>query len=183
MMPPRRPVPLLYGLTTVAVGVAVLARLLPLDLRPPAADAATVRPAPRPALPPTVAPDPTPLLDLVIAQNVFSATRSAPRVRWSPPGLEAPSMEPTPLDTLAPMLPADSGAAADPVPTLYGTVVGGAPARALLRLSTADAVPRLVAEGESHAGWRVLRVEATRVVLRPPGGGTRTLVLRTPEAR
>ncbi|MCU0635988.1 MAG: hypothetical protein MUE41_14025 [Gemmatimonadaceae bacterium] len=121
----------------------------------------------------------------MVSQNIFSASRSAPATRWSPPGLETapppdmPAIEPT----ASPSVTADSTMVSDEVPALYGTVVGEGAPRALLRLAPSDVAPRLYAVGERHGGWRVVSIDQRRVVL-AGSAGTRTLRLpERPEQR
>jgi hypothetical protein len=146
---------------------------------PPAANATPVAPLVSSA---DVAPIPSPrpaddAVRTVIAQNIFSATRRAPTQRWSPPGLET---APPPISTNVPTATSDgveSGdPTADPVPALYGTVIGEGPRRALLRLSARDIAPRLLAVGERQGGWQVVQIDSARVVLRS-SMGTRTVRL------
>jgi hypothetical protein len=118
----------------------------------------------------------------VIAQNIFSATRSAPASRWSAPGLDlSPTPEPPVMDTLAAALPSGDSTLTDVVPALYGTMVGESPRRALLRLDPTDPAPRLFAVGDRQGGWRVVAIDARRVVL-AGRSGTRTLRLPEPGA-
>jgi hypothetical protein len=138
----------------------------------------------------------------VVATNVFGASRSAPRTRWTapdaeavttgalPPGLAldpAVAYDPSPsLPALAEPVPvepprADAEARARDrrVPALFGTVVGADGARALLRLDARVPGAQLYAEGARAGGWRVVRVEADHVVL---DGARGTVTLRMPRA-
>jgi hypothetical protein len=158
----------------LSFAAAIAAVILPPDARVTAA-ASIVSATTAAAVPPPLSVDED--VRTVIAQNIFSATRRTPTQRWNPPGLEsAPpaaitSMPPTVTDVIVNM-----GEAPDPVPALYGTVVGEQPRRALLRLRATDVAPRLFAVGERHGGWQVVQIDSQRVVLRS-SAGTRTLRL------
>ncbi|MCU0647706.1 MAG: hypothetical protein MUF00_06905 [Gemmatimonadaceae bacterium] len=124
------------------------------------------------------------LVTVVIDENIFSATRRAPATRWSAPGLDTapPPDMPATDSAVSTMLPADSAALADPVPALYGTVVGDGAPRALLRLSPNDGAPRLYGIGDRHGGWRVVAISPRRVVL-ASRDGSRTVRLPDTEER
>ena len=112
------------------------------------------------------------LLGAVINGNVFSATRRAPRVRFSPPGQRA-------LEAELPTDPAEdaSGVTADDaLPRLSGIVAVNGERRALLQFVAADEVPKLYRINESHAGYRIVQIGPDRVVL-ASRAGTRTLRL------
>jgi hypothetical protein len=164
-------------------------------------------PPPPAALSPT-SPIDGGLAGRVVASNVFDGSRSAPRERWRPPDGElvttraalppglvpdpGPGFDPSPsLPALtepaapttpgadAPRVEAAAGARDRRVPALFGTLVSAEGARALLRLDARIAGARLYAEGAQAGGWRVVRVEADRVVLDGRGG---TVTLRMPHA-
>ncbi|MBY0492252.1 MAG: hypothetical protein K2R93_20600 [Gemmatimonadaceae bacterium] len=126
----------------------------------------TVEPASRPAPVPPARPAVVSTSDSVRAQivatNLFSGSRRAPRERFRLPGTE-PAVE-------APLIPELPGAlAADGGPQLFGIVqVDGTP-RALLQ-SASDSTPRLVAVGARIGAWRVQRIGTDRVDLLSSAG-------------
>jgi hypothetical protein len=142
-----------------------------------------VPPAPPAAVAPVAPVADAALEEAVARTNVFSASRTPPRVRYVPPeaGSEAGEVGMSPGAGLAPDVaaPPASPRGPDDAPQFYGTVIGPGGARALLRLD--DRVPgaQLYAAGERAGGWRVVRVEADRVVL-AGGGGRVTLRLPRP---
>lgn len=134
---------------------------------------------------PAATDDGASVVDAVVSQNLFSATRSAPATRWTPPGLETPPMpadQPV-LDSVASLPMAGDSTMADAVPALYGTVIGDAAPRALLRLADDDVAPRLYRVGDRHGGWRVVSIARDRVVLAGAGGSRTLQLLSTPEPR
>ena len=174
----------------------------------PQIDVAPLRPQlpPLVATPATAATD-VGHAERVVATNPFDASRSAPSVRWTlpdgelvttgaalPPGLAAlepdvgfdpsPSLPALPEPEMAPRTDTPQANTAvrardRRVPALFGTVVSADGARALLRLDARIPGAQLYAEGARAGGWRVLRVEADRVVLDGPGG---TVTLRMAHA-
>jgi hypothetical protein len=159
----------------LSFAAAIAAVVLPPDARVTAA-APVVSATTAAAVPPPLTVDED--VRTVIAQNIFSATRRTPAQRWSPPGLEsAPPAAITTVPTTVSDVSVNMGEAPDPVPALYGTVVGEPQRRALLRLRATDLTPRLFAVGERHGGWQVVRIDSQRVVLRS-AAGTRTLRLQ-----
>ena len=175
----------------------------------PQVDVTQLRPQlpPPPAASSPAAPTDVGLAARALATNVFDASRSAPRVRWTPPDGEvvttgaalppglapeqgigfdpSPSLpalaEPTPSTPGADVAPVDAATRARDrrVPALFGTVVSADGARALLRLDARIPGAQLYEEGARAGGWRVVRVEADRVLLDGPGG---TVTLRMPHA-
>ena len=127
------------------------------------------------------------LLATIVRGDVFSATRQAPRSRFVVPGQPDPSdaaamagtaMAGTAMSGTA----TSSGDAAvadtsgDAMPRVFGIITMSGERRALLQLAPSDAVPRLYRAGDAHAGYRVVRVEADRVIL-SSSTGSRTLRL------
>lgn len=120
------------------------------------------------------------LASVVVAGNLFSATRQAPRTRFVPPGqatVMAAAMNGA-MDSTGAM---NQGSLADSLPRLTGIVTTNGERRALVQFVLADGAPQLYAVGDARAGFRVLRIESDRVVL-VTRSGTRTLRLspRTP---
>jgi hypothetical protein len=107
----------------------------------------------------------------LVRTNLFSASRREPASRFTAPGVDtAPTAAFVPTDAGAPTDDAEAG------PRLFGIVSSGGARRALLQLGGADEPPRLLREGESYAGVRVVRIAGDRVVL-SGSTGTRTLRL------
>ncbi len=120
------------------------------------------------------------LATVVVAGNLFSATRQAPRTPFVPPG-QAAVMAATMNGAMDSTSAMNLGSPADSLPRLTGIVTTNGARRALVQFTLADGAPQLYAEGAVRAGYRVLRIEADRVVL-VTRSGTRTLRLspRTP---
>jgi hypothetical protein len=123
-----------------------------------------------------LAPD---AFDAVVAGNVFSASRRAPTARFTPPGSEPPDAMPRP--DAAPAVGTLDAAGDGDGPRLHGIVTVDGGRRALLLLR-ADEPARLLAVGDRHAGYRVLAIEADRVVL-DTGAGRMVLRLAPPASR
>ena len=126
----------------------------------------------------------------IVRGNVFSSTRRAPAMRFMPPGPGAPvGMSDAASPVVDYSLPASSGSsdssgdagARDPVPSLYGIVGIQGVLHALLGLRSGEP-PRLLAVGDSHAGFRISAIERDRVVL-ATARGSRTLRLASPAPR
>ncbi len=112
----------------------------------------------------------------IVARNLFSATRRAPSVRFSPPGSE----EETPQTTSAATAMA-TGAGSDDGPRLFGIISQNGERRALLQLPGTDSTPYLVSAGDRRGGYRIVSIAPDRVVV-VSSAGTRTvrLALRAP---
>jgi hypothetical protein len=124
-----------------------------------------------------VASDDTTAAERFVLANVFSARRTPPMTRYSPPESDSmgvmtmdPAMAGSPIDSLL----MTEGA----VPGLFGTVTTPEGARALLFLDPSLDGPRLYAVGEGAAGYRVVSIEPRVVVVRGPSG---RVVLRMPD--
>lgn len=118
---------------------------------------------------------------LLVARNVFSATRRAPTTRFTPPGTElgvpsAVSVAAMPSTMASDSLNIATSTQLDAAPHLYGIVTEDGVRRALLLLSARGGVPRLFAVGEGSGGFRVVSVVADRVIL-ASASGVRTLRL------
>ncbi len=118
---------------------------------------------------------------LMVARNIFSATRRAPTVRFAPPGTDLGA----PTSVSAAVMPSTMGtdarsvatsAQVDDAPHLYGIVTEEGVRRALLLLSARDGVPHLFAVGEGSGGFRVVSIVADRVIV-ASATGSRTLRL------
>lgn len=131
---------------------------------------AVERSAPTPPVRPAVAPPSDSLRDAIVATNLFSGSRRAPRERFRLPGTEP--LAPLPTEPL----PLPPGASEPMVgPQLFGIVQVDGTARALLQVQS-DLPPRLVAVGDRVGGWRVQRIAADRIELQS-SSGTRTVRL------
>jgi hypothetical protein len=115
------------------------------------------------------------LASIVIAGNIFSATRQAPRSRFVPPG-EAAVMASTMNGAMDSTSAMNEGSLADSLPRLTGIVTTNGERRALVQFALTDGAPQLYAVGDARAGFRVLRIESDKVVL-ATRGGSRTLRL------
>lgn len=144
---------------TVALAAAV-ALVWPARVSLPTA----TRPIPTPPARPTGLAAGDSLREVIVATNLFSGSRRAPRERFRLPGTE-PIVE-------MPAVPAAPGAGeadADVGPQLFGIVqVDGSP-RALLQIRS-EAPPRLLGVGDRVGGWRVQRIVADRVELQSSSG-------------
>lgn len=139
-----------------------------------------VRPQPRElalALP-TAAPIPAAIAadssaERIVATNIFSSSRRAPRTRFVPPGTEQANMS-----EMMPVGDSDAasgtGSESFSAPRLFGIIVQDGVRRALLQLPGSDSVPRLLAVGERQSGYRVVSIAADRVVL-ASASGSRTV--------
>ena len=101
-----------------------------------------------------------------VAEHVLVHRRRAVAQRPVPLAL-GPEPVPEVAPPAAPVRARDARVAA-----LFGIVIGGEGARALLRLDARIPGAQLYAEGARAGGWRVVRVEADRVLLDGPGGTT-----------
>ncbi len=98
----------------------------------------------------------------IVTANMFSATRAAPAVRYTPNAQGA----------------ADAGGAgAEPMlapvampPRIYGTMTGPTGAMALIQPDSAGASGRIYQEGERVGLFRIEKILKSSVVLRGPSG-------------
>lgn len=156
----------LQALTAILLLIAVLALLSRPSLHavavpPERLDAVAGPDAPFAGIDPAVT-------QAVIDANVFSPTRTAPEMRYSP-------FEPDPATVAAPMtdsVPSDSTMVSEDegVPKLYGTIIGPGGAAALMRLDPAAPNAVLYREGQRGGAYRVIKVDEQSVVLRGPEG-------------
>lgn len=110
------------------------------------------------------------LAQRAVAANVFSASRRAPVSRFVMPG-QPSSVSPTMVPSMLPDSTADAATLTGEVfPRLTGIVVMNGERLALLQLSANDGSPRLYRAGEQHGRVRVVRIEATHVLLSGPAG-------------
>lgn len=153
-------------LTAITIALAGIGATLWI-WRPPL-PAAEVVAASRPADSPgrvSTAPAATASAEAVVRGNIFSATRAAPRVRYTPPGTGS---EP---DAALPGEPAMEGVVIDsPLPRVFGTVTGATGATALFQSDSAGASGRLYREGDRVGQYRIIRINSGSVVVSGPGG-------------
>ena len=117
----------------------------------------------------------------VVRTDLFSSRRAAPPRRYSY-GEGAPESDVPPTEmTVAPPLGGEAvdsatvATANDPVPRLYGTMLGPMESTALLRLDARIAEPRLYRVGDRAGGYRVTEISDRSVAL---VGASGRLVLR-----
>lgn len=116
------------------------------------------------------------LVAAVVDGNVFSATRRAPRARFVVPGQMPADNSSVMMGTVEPAVGDSATGETETYPRLSGIVAVSGERRALLQLRAADGAPRLYRVGEVHAGYRVVRIDTTLVVL-SSRTGTRTVRL------
>lgn len=155
------------GVELVALGIALASAVVlvwPARVSIPAVARAAVTP---PARPSAVASGDS-VREVIVATNLFSGARRAPRERFLLPGTESVAdVPPAPLPFGA--------SAPDAGPRLFGIVQVDGAARALVQLAN-DSTPRLVMVGDRMGPWRVVRIGADRVDMQS-SSGTRTLRL------
>jgi hypothetical protein len=117
------------------------------------------------------------IAERIVSTNIFGASRRAPRSRFVPPGADETSVAAAPTMDDGTV---SAGSAADPAgaPRLFGIVVQDGVRRALLQLPGSDSIPRLLAVGDRQRGYRVVSIDADRVVL-ASSAGSRTVRLMT----
>ena len=98
----------------------------------------------------------------IVSSNMFSATRAAPSVRYTPPGAGG-----TPADVSATQgevvaLPAH--------PRGFGTMTGPNGATALIQPDSAGSSSRLYREGERVGSFRIEKILTSSVIVRGPAG-------------
>lgn len=143
--------------TYAAIGIAAAALVVLLVPFAPARDGVVPSVPPPPAIARGVLD--TTSARAVVAANVFAPDRRAPTRRWAPAGVAGEAMvaEATDESSLEP-------SAAPPM--LLGTVAG---ISAILRLD--PSLPaRVVRQGSSLDGWRLVRVGARDAVVDGPAG-------------
>ena len=113
------------------------------------------------------------MVGAIVSGNVFSPTRRAPVSRFVAPGQVNAGSVPAYVSPMAATVTADS--AAERLPRLSAIVAMNGERLALLQL-VADGSPRLYRLNEVHAGYRIVRIDSTLVVI-TSRAGTRTLRL------
>ena len=190
----RRPSAWQPRVLDIASAIVIAVAVVLLFWRP--GDAVTPR-APRiAAIPPTAPPraNVDTAATVIIAHNVFSATRRAPTQRFVPASEETGALTNEAaggaMSMLSPAMLATGGDSAgtggavgnDAPPRLYGIVAQDGVRRALLLLTDSGGPPRLYAVGDGQRGYRVMSIEPDRVVL-ATSTGLRTLRLVVRERR
>ena len=111
-------------------------------------------------------------VEAIVAGNLFAPSRRPPSVRYRPPasvndtGVAGESVV-ADIDRVA---MAETVSPGEPVPALYGTMIGAGGATALMRLDSRVATPQLYREGDRAGGYRVVRISEQAVVLAGPSG-------------
>ncbi len=152
---------LMAGAVFAALGLVLL--VLPPRVGQDIAPAISEPPPTLPSMPPG---DPALAENLVLA-NVFSSRRAPPATRYAPLETATETSGGTVADTTA------TGAAMDAVvagPRLFGTLVGGQGAQALLQLDASRPGALLYAVGDRDGGYRVISITPRTVVLAGPRG-------------
>jgi hypothetical protein len=132
-------------------------RLAPTPLPRAAGAPLAVPPEVQPDAPPTSAPA-APTYDAIVAANIFSQDRTAPTVRFLPPGRAAPPPKPR-----------------GPTLRLYGITVGPQGAVALIDADPNIPGAEMYRLGDLVAGARLIAITDSTVTLAEPSG---PLVLR-----
>lgn len=100
----------------------------------------------------------------IVNSNMFSVSRAAPRVRYTPPGADESGVMSDAMPAAQPP------AAVTPLPQLFGTTTGPAGASALLQPDSAGASGRLYREGDQVGPYRIIKINSGSVIVRGPGG-------------
>lgn len=159
---------LFYGIAAVLLLVGLTLRVAPAPIgraRPPATPSS--RPSDGIRQSAAEVPDAG---AVIVSANVFSAARSAPRVRYTPPDLESPAQGP------------ESPSRGPPAQRLrlFGTVVGPSGTAALIDADPAVRGAEIYQVGDLLDGRRIVAVSESTVVLEGPAG---RVVLRLQPAR
>ena len=102
-------------------------------------------------------------ISTIIASNIFSPSRAAPRSRYSP----ATGTEPSP----AGVEQVPSASLVSPPPLhVFGTMMGPGGATALMVTDSAGASGRLYREGDKIGGYRIVRITGSSVIVTGPSG-------------
>ena len=125
----------------------------------------SVTPAAGGQKPPAMNTKSAPDAGAIVTSNMFSASRAAPAARYTPPGADGVSAEPSDLA----MKDAISAPAASP-PRVFGTMTGPNGATALIQPDSAGSSSRLYREGESVGAFRIEKILAASVIVRGPSG-------------
>lgn len=99
----------------------------------------------------------------LVSSNMFSATRAAPSVRYTPPGAGGVSSNVSSIPDEVVALPA-------PPPRVFGTMTGSNGATALIQPDSAGSSSRLYHEGERVGVFRIEKILPSSVIVRGPSG-------------
>ena len=110
----------------------------------------------------------------IISSNIFSATRTAPARRYNPADYE--STDGSSVPEVVPSAPVIQ----QPVPELFGTVLGGGGAMALMQADSSGATARLFREGDRIGQYRVIKIKPSSVIVSGPDGRREIQVERNP---
>ena len=99
----------------------------------------------------------------IVTSNMFSATRAAPSVRYTPSSAGGTSADVSAAESEVVTLPA-------PLPRVFGTMTGPNGATALMQLDSAGASSQLYREGERVGAFRIEKILTNAVVVRGPNG-------------
>lgn len=112
---------------------------------------------------PTHSPSASSDAGVIVSSNMFSATRAAPSVRYTPPGAGGVSADVS-------FMPDEVVAIAAPPPRVFGTMTGSNGATALIQPDSAGSSSRLYREGERVGAFRIEKILANSVIVRGPSG-------------
>lgn len=157
----------LAATAAVLLLAGVVLRVAPPDLGATSPAERTAAPS---AVPPGPAPEPPGVTATIAAGNLFSAARTPPRVRYTPPDL-VPAKGPAPAARRRPTTPSLR---------LFGTVVGPSGTAALIDADSAVRGAEIYQVGDEVDGRRIVAVSESTVVLEGAAGRT---VLRLHPAR
>ncbi|MEO5904050.1 MAG: hypothetical protein ABIQ55_08575 [Gemmatimonadaceae bacterium] len=100
---------------------------------------------------------------VIVSSNIFSATRAAPPVRYTPPIAGATSAGVSSTQDEVVTLSA-------PPPRVFGTMTGPNGATALIQPDSAGSSSRLYREGERVGAFRIEKILTGSVIVRGPSG-------------
>ncbi|MEO5580772.1 MAG: hypothetical protein ABIR58_08935 [Gemmatimonadaceae bacterium] len=102
---------------------------------------------------------------VIVSENIFSSTRAAPRVRYTPPGAGD-----EPESASASESPDAAMIVETPLPQVFGIMMGPGGATALIQSDSAGASGRLYREGDQVGPYRIVRITGGSVIVRGPLG-------------
>lgn len=148
----------LYAIAAVLLVTGVVLRAMPAPAATlaPGGSGLTQSPPGAPAAP----DEPPGLTQAVVTGNVFSPSRTAPKVRYTPPDLAPPPAPVARRSAPAPQL------------RLFGTVVGPGGTAALIDADPAVRGAEIYRVGDDVGGRRIVAVSESTVVLQGTAGRT-----------
>jgi hypothetical protein len=156
---------MLYGVAAVFLLLGLGLRIVPAPADPGEASPAGSRPVPSPSEASKAAGELPGITAAIAEGNIFSPTRSAPTVRFTPPDLSPPAEE---------QRPARRGPRSRRL-RLFGTVVGPSSTAALIDADPVIRGAEIYQVGELVAGRRLIAVSESTAVL---AGAAGRMVLR-----